>query len=193
MNAMRKFTMTGLLAAATLAASVAVAAAAAPPPGVGPGPGDGCGCGGGGAPASRDGWHGRRHGMWDGWHHRGPGMWLHALDLNGSQRQTVHAILHGASADLRDLHEQMRSNMMKLAQSAPDAADHAALVAQVSRVDAALFGQMIVKREDVRAKIYAVLTPAQKQRLAAMRAKMAAHGPHGHGCRPARGDAPPRG
>ena len=187
MNAMRKFTMTGLFAAAALGAAVAVAAGAPPA-----GPGDGCGCPGDGAHAHHGWWHGPRHHGWHGWHRPGPGRGLHALNLNGSQRQSVHEILQGARAGMRDLHEQMHSNMMKLAQSAPDAPDHAALVGQISRVDAALFGQMIVKREDVRAKIYALLNPDQKKQLAEMRAKMAAHGPHGMDCRPAHGDGPAR-
>ena len=173
MNAMRKFTMTGLFAAAALAAAVAVAA---PPAG----PGDGCGC------------PGPRHHGWHGWHRPGPGRWLHGLNLTGSQRQSVHAILDGARGGMRDLHEQMRSNMMKLAASTPDAPDHAALVGQISRVDAALFGQMIEKREDVRAKIYALLTPAQKKQLDERRARMAAHRAHGRDCGPAHGDAPSR-
>ncbi len=195
MNTLRKFTMTGLVAAATLSAAVAVAASSAPPPPPGAGPADGCACPPGAGRDERG--PGRRHGPWHGarhdWRPRGPGLWLHALNLTGAQRESAHAILHGARADLRDLHQQMRANRIKLAQSPPDAADHAALVAQISRVDAALFGRMIVKREDVRTKLYALLTPEQKQRLAAMRAKMAARGPHGRGCRPADGDAPPRG
>ncbi len=185
MNAMRKFTMTGLFAAAALAAAVAAAAPAA-------GSGDGCGCPGDGAHAHHGWWHGPRHHGWHGAYRPGPGRWLHALNLNGSQRQSVHEILRGARAGMRDLHDQMRSNMMKLGASAPDAPDHAALVGRVSRDEAALLGQMIVKREDVRAKIYALLTPDQKKPLAAMRAKLAARGPHGKACGPAHGAGPPR-
>ncbi|MDE2304983.1 MAG: Spy/CpxP family protein refolding chaperone [Gammaproteobacteria bacterium] len=119
-----------------------------------------------------------------GWMHRhggfmgGPGFWMHALDLTGAQRQSVQAILESARVDFRDLHEKMRADAGKLRASNPDDPGHAALVATVSREDGELFARMVTTREEVRGKLYALLTPAQKAALAKMRGRMQ----QGRGC-----------
>jgi len=97
--------------------------------------------------------------------------------LTAAQQQAVHSIITAAHAGFRGLHEQMRANSAKLRDITPDDPNYAAIVADVSRANGALFTQAIAKQADLRAQMYALLTPAQKKRLAALKARMQARCP----------------
>lgn len=99
---------------------------------------------------------------------------MRAVDLGAAQRESVRAILREGHADLRELHAKMRSNGRRLRESLPGDPNHAALVATLSRENGGLFARSIVEREAMRARFYAVLTPAQKAKLAQFQARMAA-------------------
>ncbi|HVC01023.1 MAG TPA: Spy/CpxP family protein refolding chaperone [Steroidobacteraceae bacterium] len=187
MNARRHVLTVGLIAttAIALAAAPAVARAAAGPaatasavPAAAAAGPAGCGaC----APAGGQ-WGGRaRHSRWrrphrsrGGEHRPGPWFLMRALDLGAVQRQSVRAIFRDGHAGLRELHAKMRSNERRLRESLPGDPNHAALVATLSRENGALFARSIVEREAMRAKFYAVLTPAQKAKLAQFKAGKAA-------------------
>lgn len=175
MNAIRNGWTASLIAVAALAGASAPSAASAAdeaPQNAAAQPARPAAC----APGA----HERR---WDhggrGWHHGGRGRdashMFRELGLTGAQRQSVRAIMQGARPDFRKLHDQLRANSMKLGKLTPDDKDYSAVAAEVGRENGSLFTQIIEKRADMRAKMYAVLTPAQKKQLADFRAQMRAH------------------
>ncbi len=133
--------------------------------------------------------------------HRGGRPWEAArmfrkLGLNGEQRQAERAIMQAAWPDFRKLHDQMRANSTKLRKLTPDDKDYSAVAAEVGRDNGSVFAQIIEKQAQVRAKMYAVLTPAQKKQLADFRAQMRSHqncGCAGARMAPADGAPPPAG
>jgi periplasmic protein CpxP/Spy len=158
MNSIRKLLAGSLLAAgalvtAAVSISIATAAdetAAATPPAGGPG-----------------GWH---H------HHRhGHGHWmLSKLNLTDAQKAQVKTIMQAAGPQMKSIHQQMRANSEKLSDLAPTDGSHASVLAEVSQANAALYAQMVTQKETVRASIYKILTPAQQQQLATLKAEMKA-------------------
>jgi protein CpxP len=158
MNSIRKLLAGSLLAAgalATAAASISIATAAetaATTPSAG----------------GMGGWH--HH------HHRhGFGHWMLAkLNLTDAQKAQVKSIMTAAGPQMKSIHQQMHANSMKLSQMAPNDGAYAATVQEVSQANAALQGQMITQREQVRASVFKILTPAQQQQLATMKAEMQA-------------------
>jgi periplasmic protein CpxP/Spy len=157
MNSIRKLLAGSLLAAgalATAAASISIATAAdtvaTTPPAEGMG-----------------GWH---H------HHRhGHGHWmLSKLNLTDAQKAQVKSIMTAAGPQMKSIHQQMHANSLKLSQMEPNDGAYAATVAEVSQANAALHAQMITQREQVRASVFKILTPAQQQQLATLKAEMQA-------------------
>lgn len=158
MNSIRKLLAGSLLAAgalATAAASISIATAAdtaaTTPPAAGMG-----------------GWH--HH------HHRhGHGHWMMSkLNLTDAQKAQVKSIMTAAGPQMKSIHQQMRANSMKLSQMAPTGGAYTATVQEVSQANATLHAQMITQREQIRASVYKVLTPAQQQQLATMKSEMQA-------------------
>jgi len=192
------------VATIALCAAPRVARAAgsdAPPPpmapadaGSPPGP-MGHGAGGGGwmrCARMRHGWMGRRWmgrgagteviiirrpgGSWGGRRH-GPHAWMmmaRVLGLSPAQRESARRIWRREHAGIGKLRGQMRANERRLHSSTPDAPGHAALVGEVSRENGALFSQLVLARENLRANLYALLTPAQKAKLAKVKARFEA-------------------
>jgi periplasmic protein CpxP/Spy len=113
-----------------------------------------------------------------GWHHHhrhGHGHWmLSKLNLTDAQKAQVKSIMTAAGPQMKSIHQQMHANSMKLSQMAPNDGAYPATVTEVSQANAALHAQMITQREQVRASVFKVLTPAQQQQLATMKAEMQA-------------------
>jgi len=138
------------------------------------------------SPSAGD-WHGGRH---------GPEHIFDKLGLSADQKAQVKAIFESNGKQVRTLHEQMHTNMEKLHQAKPDDPNYSTLVSQVAQDNGALTTQAISAQGEMRAKLYAVLTPAQKTQLADLEAKMKArmkeggkhHWRHGPGAGP---DSPP--
>lgn len=152
MKSTRNFLTAALLAggAALAAAGVSAAGAAdsaAPPP-----------------PPGAQGWH----------HHRGPWHMLGKLGLSDAQKQQIKAIMAAARPQMRSLHEQMRSNTLKLRQTQPSDPNYASIVSEVSQMHGSLSAQSMTQRAQLRAQIFKVLTPAQQTQLAALDAQMQA-------------------
>ncbi len=158
MNSIRKSLAGSLLAAgalATAAAGISIATAADTAATTAPAAGEG-------------GWHHHRH-------HHGSGHWLLSkLNLTDAQKAQVKSIMTAAGPQLKSIHQQMHANSLKLSQLAPNDAAYAATVTEVSQANAALHAQMITQREQVRASVFGVLTPAQQQQLATIKAEMQA-------------------
>jgi periplasmic protein CpxP/Spy len=157
MNSIRKLLAGSLLAAGVLvtaAVSISIATAADETAAAAPGGGPG-------------GWH---H------HHRhGHGHWmLSKLNLTDAQKAQVKSIMQAAGPQMKSIHQQMRANSEKLSDVSPTDGSHAAVMAEVSQANAALYAQMVTQKETVRASIYKILTPAQQQQLATLKAEMKA-------------------
>jgi Spy/CpxP family protein refolding chaperone len=158
MNSIRKLLAGSLLAAgalATAAASISIATAAEPVPAATPPAG------------AQGGWH---H------HHRhGHGHWMMSkLNLTDAQKAQVKGTMKAAGPQMRNIHQQMRANSLKLSQTAPNDPNYASVVQEVSQANASLHAQMITQREQVRASVFKILTPAQQQQLATLKAQMLA-------------------
>jgi Spy/CpxP family protein refolding chaperone len=110
-------------------------------------------------------------------HEFGPMRMYGELGLSPAQKADIQAIFASAAPAMKALHEQARANEAKLRQTSPDDPNYASVSAEVSQTHGSLESQMLAKRADVRAKIYAVLTPAQKTQLTALEAKWQAEGP----------------
>jgi periplasmic protein CpxP/Spy len=157
MNSIRKLLAGSLLAAGALAitaASISIATAADEPAVAAP-PAGGHG-----------GWHHHRHGH---------GHWmLSKLNLTDAQKAQVKSIMTAAGPQMKSIHQQMRANSMKLSQTAPNDGNYPSVVSEVSQANAQLHAQMITQKEQVRASVFKILTPAQQQQLAALKAEMTA-------------------
>jgi periplasmic protein CpxP/Spy len=162
MKPIRNVLMAGLLASGALltaaagisAAGAADDAATAPPP---PGP------------------HGWRH-------HGGPRHLFEKLGLSPAQQQSIKAIMTAAHPQMQSLHEQIHANSLKLHQTQPSDPNYLSIVSQTSQSQGSLAAQAVTQREQVRAQIFNVLTPAQQTQLAALEAQMEARRqahPHG--------------
>jgi protein CpxP len=128
-----------------------------------------------------------------GHHGFGPGRIFSKLGLTAEQKQSIKAIFTAAKPQMKTLHEQMHANHLKLMQTKPDDPNYANVVAEVAQSNATLASQRTTQGSQLRAQMYAVLTPAQKSQLAALEAKWQAEphhrpwGPHG----PGEGGPPP--
>ncbi len=105
-------------------------------------------------------------------HHRGPERMFEKLGLNADQKAKVDAIMAAKGPALKNLHEQMRTNMEKLRSTKPDEPNYSALVSQVAQANGSLTTQAISAQGDMHAQLYAVLTPAQRMQLQEMQSKM---------------------
>ncbi len=108
------------------------------------------------------------------------------LNLSADQQESVKSILEAARPGLQSLHQQMRENSRKLRQTTPDDPNFASIANEVSQTHGTLSTQLVAQLADVRSKLCAVLTPAQKTQLAALEAKWQANGAKhwGHGPAP---------
>ena len=129
-------------------------------------------------------------------HHGGPGhefgpMHLyHQLGLSTEQQAEIKSILTAARPAMQSLQEQERANEGKLRKTSPDDPNYASVSAEVSQTHGNLASQVSAERAEVRAQIYALLTPAQKTQLTALEAKAEAAGPGHWGHGPAGGPPP---
>lgn len=143
--------------AATSAWSTDVAddtAAALPAPGPGFGPGRGPGA-------------------------EGPGHLFRKLGLSADQQASIKAIMTAAKPQMKSLHEQMRANHLKMMQTKPDDPNYGNVVAEVAQANATLASRRTTQGAELRAQMYAVLTPAQKTQLATLEAQRASQPHHG--------------
>jgi protein CpxP len=107
-----------------------------------------------------------------GMRHHGPEMLFEKLGLSADQKSRVQAIMQAKGPQMQKLHEQMRVNMQKLHELKPDDPKYSEVVSQVAQDNGALMTQSISAQGDMRAQMYAMLTPAQKKQLDELEAKM---------------------
>jgi periplasmic protein CpxP/Spy len=110
------------------------------------------------------------------WHRHGGGPWhmYGKLGLTTDQQASLKAIMTAAKPQMKSLHQQMQANHLKLMQTKPDDPNYANVVAEVAQSNASLTSQRTSQASELRAQMYAVLTPAQKTQLATLEAQWAA-------------------
>jgi len=112
------------------------------------------------------------------WRHGGGGERLFSkLGLTAEQQASVKAIWTAAKPQMQTLHESMRANHLKLMTTKPDDPNYANVVAEVAQSNAMLASQRTSQGAELKAQMYAVLTPMQKTQLATLEAQWAAN-PH---------------
>lgn len=107
-----------------------------------------------------------------GWHHHGPMHLYSKLGLSEAQQAQIKSILHSAGPQMKSVHEQMRTNQLKLAHTQPTDPNYSTVVAEVSQANATLHAQMTTQMANVRQQIYTqVLNEAQRTQLQALEAQ----------------------
>jgi protein CpxP len=112
-------------------------------------------------------------------HAGGPGHLYSQLGLSAEQQASIKSIFTAAKPQMQSLHEQMKANHLKLSQTSPDDPNYPSIVSETASSNATLAAQRTTQSENIRAQINAILTPAQKTQLAALKAQWAAN-PHHH-------------
>lgn len=105
--------------------------------------------------------------------HGGP--FLHALkqlDLSDSQRETIKRDLQAFRDQQRANFESMRSTRRAFDTATPDSAGYGTVVAQLADAAASGARDHVQKEAALRAQVYAVLTDAQKSKLASVLASL---------------------
>lgn len=104
--------------------------------------------------------------QWKGGRHR-PGSLVHVLrqlNLTPEQQTQVRAIFARAKSDLQATHASRRDNRLAFAATAPTDPKYPALLA-TEKANAA---SRIQQASDIRAQVYAVLSPAQQAQIPAI-------------------------
>jgi Spy/CpxP family protein refolding chaperone len=111
-----------------------------------------------------------------GWHHHhhGMGFLYHKLGLTDAQKTAIKGVMQANSAQMKSLHQQLRTNYEKLQQTQPNDPNYSNVVAQVSAANAPVHQQMDTLKATIRQEIFAKLTPAQQTQLQTLQTQMAA-------------------
>lgn len=147
---MRKHIALGLVLSSAMAFSTFALAA--------PGP-----AGHGPAGMQHHGWRGHGHG-------HGFGMGFHGLDLTDAQRTSIRQIMKDSFARNQPQRQALRQQRDAFQSMTPDQVGYQAAAARLAQTEADATRVRVQQQADVRAKIYAVLTPQQKAKMATMRA-----------------------
>lgn len=94
------------------------------------------------------------------------------LDLTDEQKAAIEEIhrAHGGM-DKKAKKQHRRELMRNFAELDPTAADYSERVAEIAREEAQKLEQAIIKRGEIHAKVYEVLTPEQREKFKAMKSK----------------------
>lgn len=106
-------------------------------------------------------------------HHRGFGMALRGLDLTDEQKAKVKEIHEAGRSTVQPTMEALKANHEKLEALTANGAFDEAQVTALANEQASLSAKLIVEKERTKSQVFAILTDAQKAKLAEMKAKRA--------------------
>lgn len=106
-----------------------------------------------------------------GGHHRGMGKMFRGLDLTEEQKAKVKELQAASRTALQPNMEALKANREKMQGLTATGAFDEAQVTALANEQAALSAKLIVERERVKSQVFALLTDAQKTKLAEMKAK----------------------
>lgn len=114
-------------------------------------------------------WRGRHHGP----ARSGRSGWRHAafhrfrdLDLTASQRADIHRLTRASFEESAPEWRALRQKRTAFEQATPGTAEYVAARNDLAHAEANAALATVLRRSDLRTKIYAVLTPGQRTRLA---------------------------
>jgi len=93
------------------------------------------------------------------------------LGISDEQRQTIRGLMDSARPNLEATAKQMHENLEMLRVTNPDHPQYAVIVARVSQSTGELAARSVTDLSQLRAQIWAVLTDAQRIRLAELEAE----------------------
>ncbi len=145
---MRKHTLLGLALASALAIGTTVAVAAH---------------GAGDAGSSDHGWHG----------HRGHGqmMMLHKLNLSDAQKASIKQIVSTNREQNKGQRQALRQQRAAFESMTPNQVGYQAAAASLAQAEGQATKARVQQMANLRAQIYAVLTPAQQAQAATLKAQ----------------------
>ncbi|WP_329743028.1 Spy/CpxP family protein refolding chaperone [Dyella sp. A6] len=114
------------------------------------------------------------HGSWHHQHgpHGGHAMFaLKKLNLSNSQKTSIRQIIKSSFATGKDQRKALFQQRKAFQSLTPDQSGYQAAADSLAQAEANAARARVEQQASVRAKIYAVLTPAQKMQLASMKAK----------------------
>jgi Spy/CpxP family protein refolding chaperone len=111
------------------------------------------------------GWH---HGH--GGHHHGM-FALRKLDLTDAQKTSIRTIMKSSFASTKAQRQSLFQQRKAFESLTPDQAGYQAAADRLAQAEADATRARVEQRASVRAKIYGVLTPAQKMKLASLKAE----------------------
>lgn len=119
-------------------------------------------------PGGHDGDRAGSHG-----YHRGHGheMAFKKLDLTHAQRTSIKQIVHHSSAQNEDQRKVLQQQRETFRTMTPDQVGYQATATRLAQAEGSATQLRVQRKANVRAQIYAVLTPTQKARMATMSAE----------------------
>ncbi len=118
------------------------------------------------APMGQDvgGMHQGRHS-----HGHGMGMGYKQLDLSDAQRASIKQIMQNSFAQNKTQGQALRQQRSAFESMTPDQVGYQAAAARLAQTEGDATRVRVQQKANVRAQIYAVLTPTQKARMATLR------------------------
>lgn len=101
-------------------------------------------------------------------HGRGHGMGFDKLDLSDAQRASIKQIMQTSHGANKTQWEALRQQRSAFEQMTPDQVGYQAAAARLAQAEADATRVRVQQKATVRAKVYALLTPEQKARMATM-------------------------
>lgn len=119
------------------------------------------------APMQHARWHGmgHRHG------HHGAMRMLDELGLSDAQRTSIQQMMHESFEQARPEMQALRQKRMAWEAATPGSSAYQRAVDDLAAAEANAARQRVVRHAALRTRIYGVLTPQQRTRLASMRAE----------------------
>ena len=108
------------------------------------------------------GWHGHRHGQF---------MPLRILDLTDAQRSSIRQIMKSSFAASKSQRQALSGQRRAFESMTPDQVGYSSAAASLAQAEGHATRVRVQQMADVRAQVYAVLTPTQKSELASMKAR----------------------
>ena len=102
-------------------------------------------------------------------HRHGHDMGLKKLDLTDAQRASIKQIVHTSFAQNKTQRQTLRQQRSAFESMTPDQVGYQAAASRLAQAEGDATRVRVQQKANVRAQIYAVLTPTQKAQMATMR------------------------
>jgi Spy/CpxP family protein refolding chaperone len=90
------------------------------------------------------------------------------LNLTASQQQELKGVFESARPEMQQVRDRARQNAEKLRAAQPGSENYAAVVSEVARNAGDLATRAVTNGAQLRAQVWGILTPEQRQKLEAL-------------------------